>query len=132
MSADLIARIESADGPSRELFEAALKIVLPRPEIDWLEWTQDRIEKRAPEDRAAFQTWLEWDKNCQKFRRMLDAEAWTSAAELLAPEGCGFSVDLSNKPLRTGSAILRGGAEWTYAATPALALAAAALKARGV
>ena len=72
---------------------------------------------------------------------MLDAEAWTSAAELLVPEGmlamtvnCGMedrkAPDFSKATAFVGEWNDAGG-EPCEAATPALALAAACLRAKG-
>lgn len=72
-----------------------------------------------------------WSAKCSLFDGFLDAFAWESAAMTLVPDGWGLKV-------RRWSADMTGAAgcyppgcagEWINAATPALALCAAALRA---
>lgn len=67
---DLITRIEQADGPRRELFDEAYGAIHGAPIITLM-----------MRDGSA-------NARTIAFLRMLDAEAWTSAAEMLVPEGC--------------------------------------------
>ena len=61
---DLIQRIESAKEPRRELFEEAGQLLHGPYRTDWS------------------------GRNFYRFTAMLDAQAWTSAAEMLVPDGC--------------------------------------------
>jgi len=114
---DLIQRIETAPEPSRELFEEAFDAVIP--------------DRHWP-GRSGLNPWT-W----AGFTAMLDAQAWTSAAEMLLPANFRLSsltqdpgddlwrCSLSNRDAQIG----RGGV-WCYAAAhPSLALLAAILKA---
>ena len=72
-----------------------------------------------------------------RYQHMLDAEAWTSAVEMLVPEGYGFSVHSPCQviPDNLPSVRIWGALQHTIeaeASTPALALAIACLKARGL
>lgn len=58
---------------------------------------------------------------CDRFRRFLDAEAWTDAALMLVPEGKGFCI--MGNAAKVGKHVGVGD-------TPALALAQAALRAK--
>lgn len=64
----------------------------------------------------------------RRFRRFLDAEAWTDAAMMLVPEGYQWAVTSRN------SACCRPDrvefTDWHYADHPALAIAQAALRAQ--
>lgn len=117
-TAALIARLESADGPSREL--------------DWaiaesLGWTRCQVGQviacYAPGD-------PHMKAGAPRYTASIDA------ALTLVPEGWHMSVNTTVGALLQGSAAVRdrdGGPSFASAAsTPALALAAAALKARGV
>lgn len=120
---DLIARIESADGPSRELDAEIAR------SIGW------GCVVRDPEAQNKYVCWR------KKYRsgEWIMLPRYTSsidAALTLVPEGWHMSVNATVGALLQGSAAVRdrdGGPSFTSAAaTPALALAAAALKARGV
>lgn len=63
---------------------------------------------------------LGWNK-ADRFRRLLDAEAWTDAAMMLLPEGKGFCI--MGNAAKVGKHVGVGD-------MPALALLAACLKAR--
>lgn len=69
----LIEKLAQAEGPRRELFEEAFDVLRP--------------DHYRP-GRSGFNPWA-WDR----FSAMLDAEAWTSAAEMFVPEGCGVKID---------------------------------------
>jgi len=131
MTAELIARLESADGPSGSLLLEAAKAV----------WVWGYVPTGVNPD--------VWVKRWNRFHRMLDAEAWTSAAEMLVPEGCLSMVRTvwadahapTERPVGYASVDRYfkddAGLFWkenflALGETPALALAAAALKARGV
>lgn len=113
----LIPRIEQATAEQvRELLEEAFNTLFPYPgaehylalEVDWT-----------------------WDWLYARFRKMLDAEAWTSAAEMLVPEGFVGMAGLG-----IPEAVLWRSGQFSQvrgkAATPALALAAACLRAKGL
>lgn len=112
MTADLITRLESADGPSRELFVEAARVVFGITSLAEEDW---KALNFPPADR---------------FIKRLDAEAWTSAAEMLVPEG--WDWELYPREAALIHPDLPGADVFADASTPALALAAAALKARGV
>ena len=70
-----------------------------------------------------------------RFLQLLDAEAWTSAVEMLVPEGHRWSIDTCDGQPRSfvaPPAPYEGQPWWGNAAAPALALAIACLKARGL
>lgn len=73
-----------------------------------------------------------WRNRAIRFRRFLDAEAWTDAALLLVPEGFDWSMDNFDGELGKPSAwICNKGPFFNGTADhPALALAQACLKAR--
>lgn len=78
----------------------------------------------------------------RRFNRMLDADAYESAALMLVPDGWGWNVSWPNIKARESGLLLvdapcQGEAQFGYdrrfivaAATPALAICAAALRAR--
>lgn len=107
----LIPRIEQATAEQvRELLEEAWNTIAPGRGVSWAL------------------------ANARRFTVMLDAEAWTSAAEMLVPETHFWSICM--KGGATGFSACcqaRGDAlERSDAATPALALAAACLRAKGL
>lgn len=111
MTADLITRLESADGPDREL------------DADIHESIGNIVDRGCPI------TW-HYEDETPRYTASIDA------ALTLVPEGWHMSVNTTVGALLQGSAAVRdrdGGPSFaSAAATPALALAAAALKARGV
>ena len=111
----LSERIAAADGPSRELFHEA-----------YAASNYGRLF-----DLPASIGFQETYARFSKFERMLDAEAWTSAAEMLVPEGYRWAIGSYGVAEIRHSVDFRKYAGMT-AATPALALAAASLKARGL
>lgn len=80
---DLIERLERADGPSRRLFAEVFKAIFP-PVLS----KDSTVEECERADLRAY-----------RFFRMLDAEAWESAALMLVPGGwTGFvAVDADNE-----------------------------------
>jgi hypothetical protein len=106
----LTTRIEAAEVPTRELFRQAFDALNP-VSMCW-----DAGEGEAYTNRKV------------RFDRMLDAEAWTSAAEMLVPEGwewtlteaghCEMTRDRQRGPIVEGNA-----------AHPSLALLSAILRA---
>lgn len=68
----------------------------------------------------------------RRFRRFLDAEAWTDAALMLVPEGFDWSMDNFDGELGKPSAwICKGGPFFNGTGDhPALAIAQAALRAK--
>lgn len=116
---DLITRIEAAKEPSVDLFGDAFQAL----GNELFSWERDYQHPNT----TAFLKW-------RRFDMMLDAQAWTSAAEMLVPEGWGYSLhnpsvpDPDNAP----SARIWGSQRGTfqaYAAHPSLALLAAILRA---
>lgn len=132
MGKELIAQLESADGPDRKLLEAAYLMINPEP-----------VGEQAPVQTA---NWRNWSCGCYNFRSLLSNEAYLDAAFKLVPEGWSIGLgDLRGynpviwrahlRDHRPDSLTPAGHAHiwWEgHAATPALALAAAALKARGL
>ena len=133
---DLIARIESADGPSRELDAEIAR------SIGW------GCVVRDPEAQGKYVCWRKHYRSGE-WIMLPRYTASIDAALTLVPEGWRpYSADMSIKG-RTRFLIEGPKTEWStddegekcagndwyaqgVAATPALALAAAALKARGV
>lgn len=123
---NLIERLEAAKGPSRELFWEAFE-ACGFERFSWNDWSHP--------DTPELHSWA-------RYSRLLDAEAWTSAAEMLVPTGEGrwpqldyvgpnpndsskghrWAIWLKKRP----SKACRGHNK----ALSALALAAAALRAR--
>lgn len=105
----LADKIEAAEGPSRELFQAAFEVILP---------AQDSKQ------------WLEV---ASRFVGFLRAEAWLSAAEMLVPEGSEWELTTLYGVARA-AVDLNGDEGPSYGSnecgSPALALCAAALRAR--
>ena len=107
----LIAKLEAATEPDRSLFEEAYEAAWGRP------------------------CWDDGERG-ERFQRFLDAEAWTDAALSLVPEGCGWAVDAGIYGASwcdvetTDGDYVTGTYDCPGAATPALALVIAALKAR--
>lgn len=111
MAHSLIPRIEQATAEQvRELLEEA--------------WLEIHHEGYPPENER------DTCRKCDRFARLLDAEAWTSAAELLVPDGYKWAVTSRNSACCQEKLVIP--LDWTFAATPALALAAACLRAKGL
>ncbi|SMC45510.1 hypothetical protein [Novosphingobium sp. B1] len=119
----------------RQALEEAFKVIHPEPPCDWMTWDDARISEQRAEDQMAFTRWNDWRLITQaRFRRFLDAEAWTDAALMLVPEGMmewhagkhfkggGSAYMLDGKVLRDPI--------YVTAETPAHALLAACLKAK--
>ncbi|QOV92584.1 hypothetical protein [Novosphingobium sp. ES2-1] len=121
---------------TRQALEEAFKAIYPEPSREWETWDGARIAEQREEDKASFMRWNDW-RICKeaRFRRFLDAEAWTDAAMCLVPE--------SHRIVTLTEHVDRGG--WyvklavhsphkalpaVEAPTLALALAQACLKAR--
>ena len=123
MTSDLAARIEAAEaGEQRELLEEA-----------WEECCRESLSFR----RFACTTIPGGDgwTMTGRFIRMIDAGAYESAALMLVPEGRDWSVAMHTLGDETRAAVARilrpnGIGLNTAAPTPALALAAAALRAK--
>lgn len=117
-TAELIEKLERAEGPSRELFGAAFNIL-----------------NRAPH--TSFEALNAHAAKSMRFKKLLDAEAWESAALMLVPEGWGWLVT-QERPSRLAEASISPpdgepfGPTSVYAdgSTPAIALVIAALKAK--
>ena len=107
---ELIARLQAATANDKRLFEDV-----------WEHLCQTSLEFRRF---ACTTTDSDGWTQTGRFIRMLDAGAYESAALTLVPSTMNATID-TRKP----AAATLGG-EWVYAATPALALCIAALKAR--
>ena len=131
MTPTLIERIESAAGADqRELLIEAFEAIFPTP----VSSSYDPVT----------QEWFgpaQWHELADRFYAMLDAEAYESAALMLVPEGafwclghegdCEAPSEFKARLIvpKLGSVDLR---RQSIAATPALAICAAALKARNL
>lgn len=122
---ELIERIEGAEGESYVLFWGAYRAIFPS-----LRSRDHSVEECDQSDLRAY-----------RFGQMIYAEAWLSAAEMLVPDGfmweigCYTDADGFSAGNFARVDTYCGGDgprfEWgTQAATPALALCAAAIKAR--
>lgn len=115
----LADRCEKATGPDLGLMREAYDACLPR---------------QLPSSAGT----IRWSRHYLRFSRLIEAEAWLDAAMTLVPEG--FMWRVQSWPDGVNEAILEKGAgdfgaidarhTETFAATPALALCAAALRAR--
>lgn len=123
---DLTTRLAQADKPTRELLEDV-----------WEAINGDRKFALGLEP----DPFAEWIGARQQFRRMLDAEAWTSAVEMLKPEGWWVQhlgeciggwrcrIETNGPPSQSLTA---GFSPHEPLPCAALALAIACLKARGL
>lgn len=120
---DLIARIESADGPSRELDAEIAR------SIGW------GCVVRDPEAQGKYVCWRKHYRSGE-WIMLPRYTASIDAALTLVPDGALWSAETWDTngiyPKHVRASVWVQGAPRCYAATPALALAAAALKARGV
>lgn len=66
------------------------------------------------------------DRQRGRFRRFLDAEAYTDAALMLVPEGAKWAVTSRNSACCSMDHV--APLDWVYSTHPALAIAQAALK----
>lgn len=130
----LAERCESATGPDREMFEDIWREVFPKPERIWV---TDNAGDWTPEYAA-------WQERQHRFYDLLDAGAFLDAAMRLVPEGWNWMAGNRDQPI--ARAYVNNGqlqfvgigtrrnteSRWfeVVAATPALALCAAALRAR--
>ena len=120
-TAELIEKLERAEGPSRELFEEVFVVIRGRPFV----WRHEDGDHESTDP-------ILW-----RFLRMLNAEAWESAALMLVPEGWTYEgrQGPSGFPhLWTLSTIKCGDVRYTTvmgrARFAAIALCIAALKAK--
>ena len=125
----LTDRIEAASEPTPELFWEAWDCFSSKDDwVNYVNWPESNPHKVAHDYRCRFAT-------------LVDAKAYTEAALMLVPEGYEWKVGWWNQgrplPSIMGASLVcyensstphRVAAE---AATPALALLAAAMKARG-
>ena len=143
---DLIARIESADGPDRELDALAHLVKFPDTKVmtDNGGYRSERPVQYTP----ARDLYPIWNGSGSDFADIISAPRYTAsidAALTLVPEGMAFTVarywcEGEEAPPYYADCIdielaKRGEDAPVYSAkaeTPALAIAAAALKARGV
>ncbi|MFZ5744442.1 MAG: hypothetical protein ACOY7T_08190 [Pseudomonadota bacterium] len=113
---DLITRIEAAKEPRQELFEEAFQAL----GNELFLWERDYQHPNT----TAFLKW-------RRFDMMLDAQAWTSAAEMLLEPGIEYELRVNGFYSHEPSAChawLNNGSEGR-AAHPSLALLAAILRA---
>ena len=114
----LTTRLSQATEPTRELLEEV--------------W--ETMHEASLEETLRFAI-LFSKRDVVRFEAMLDAEAWTSAVEMLLPADTDWTLSVAayQPCLATiPSGDDRKDAVHGYAATPALALAIACLKARGL
>ena len=123
---ELIAKLQKAKGPSRELLQEAWTAMFPMPEGPQLEGVGE---------------WGLWRERKRRFIAMLDAEAYESAALTLVPEEWTYvSLEICARHLpgqHCHASVERMLDEQEdvrvsgYAKTPALAIVIAALRAKG-
>jgi hypothetical protein len=117
----LAERIEAGTAEEQiDLITEAFRAISPKPTNIWVTdnagpWTDE---------------YSDWNDRQWRFFGMLEAEAWESAAMTLVPEPHSFAVGLDGSGagasvFTSSMAMLKGAA-----ATPALALTAACLRAR--
>lgn len=115
----LIERIESADRPDRELLAEAHLALNPEP-----------VGEQGP---IQTDNWRAWSNGSYKFGQLLAAGAFLDAALTLVPDPKSWSVGQHGDAEAGSSVFLPGGSMFhASASTPALALCAAALKARNI
>lgn len=112
---------------TRQVLEEAFKVIHPAPrpirhayQPDGSHWPGDGIGPYTEEYGA-------WSKVLARFRRFLDAEAWTDAALMLVPEGWEWAY-LDNAAIVREAGTLKHA--YGNAPIPALAIAQAALRAQ--
>ena len=132
-------QIEAATGAERELFEAAFAACFPKP-------TPDCEPTWRPENpkQSIFHA---WKVRQIAFDHFVRAEAWTDAALTLVPDGRSWGLDCNIERLDEHQMVTsdtacsaniyhEGSKRWQgdecWGTTPALALCAAALRARGL
>jgi hypothetical protein len=114
---DLIHRLENAtEGQERELLQLAFDLCFPCVTM-----------ASEGEDVSAYNAWVEIAND---FDAMLDAHAWSSAAEMLVPDGAWPMMDYG-PPSICALSRGRGALSTAEAPFPWAALAAASVKARG-
>ena len=117
-TAELIEKLERAEGPSRELFEEVFVVIRGRPFV----WRHEDGDHESTDP-------ILW-----RFLRMLNAEAWESAALMLVPDGWTLFHLTGPFSDTTSKATVAGGQPPKFtegsAGTPAIALVIAALKAK--
>lgn len=124
----LAGRVEATDVEHDDIFVEAFNAIFPKPSRIWED--EEREEWTTEYDRWNAKSWV--------FSNYLDAGAWLNGALLLVPEGliwgianCGVKndqPDLNRATATCGKPDDTNGP--VEAATPALALTAAALRAR--
>jgi len=120
---------------TRQALADAFKVIHPEPSREWETWDNARFAEQREEDKASFMRWNDWRVGKQaRFRRFLDAEAWTDAAMCLVQPliEAGWTGELG----LLGTVNLRHPTDRRKDVSavnhmePALALAQACLKAR--
>lgn len=113
-------RIAAAQEPDHALFAEAHLAIFPEP-----------IGEQAP---IQTDNWRAWSNRRYKFGQLLRHGAYVDAALTLVPEG--WNRSFTDDPDDLGGCIAELWTAkqhaWANAATPALAMTAAALKARGL
>jgi hypothetical protein len=116
---ELAGRVEAATEPSFAIFEKAFFACNPGPSA----FGCSGYHNEALETQNAA---------IKRFKKFVDAEAWLDAAMMLVPEGCEWTMGAGGKSPAIVT-ISAGGeikdAVHGFAATPALALTAASLRA---
>ena len=121
----LAERVEGMTAPTRSIFLEAFAACYPKPPDFELVWRDEKPKQPI---------YHAWANRWVTFRKLIDAEAWEQAAILLVPDG--FTWSWTNKAGEEGPfAECWGEPSGTFrhrdsfAASPALALTAAALRA---
>lgn len=126
---DLIQRIEAAKEPRREFFEKAFALLHPCPGQETIP-----LHKLSRNPTAKFDLhtpYAVWMGKVNSFQQMLDAQAWTSAAEMLLQPGAEYELRVNgfySHERPACHAWLEDGSEGR-ASHPSLALLAAILRA---
>jgi len=119
---ELIAQLESASSPSRKLDGMIFKAVFGKPQDRWELFEDDVWMRQYPEDRCAYDP-------PPHYTTSIDA------AITLIPKGWDYCIRCDEAPgfanVHKLTAQNDGPRNVAYASSPALAVCAAALKARG-
>lgn len=123
--------MNEAMSDTRQALEEAFKAIYPEPYASAIFRCQRPYEDISHELDGLFPDWDKWNVVRLRFRRFLDAEAWTDAALILVPEGKCWHIRYD--PRLTGATVMDQDGfnqHHTLAETPALALLEACLEAR--
>jgi len=117
----------------RQTLAARLEVASPDEQREMLEAAYAAFNGGRLFDQPATPGFRETHARWDRFRRMLDAEAFESAAMMLVPEGWFTRLAMEDRHSHSWRWDLRGGYgvdASARASTPALALTAASLRAR--